>query len=766
MFFVSFVRYVPARDRLQSSEMRALLTLCFLAWLAVPAYGQATGTVQGVVVDTEGGSPLEAVTVRLQATGAVVTTDADGRFRFTGITAGEHDLYVSVVNFLLVTRRVIVTPDVVTDLTIALTQGTGRYTETVSVVGATPASRRASPAESQVGGVELQQLSGLLANDPLRAVQAMPGVTTGDDFRSEFAVRGAGPLQTGFVFEGVSTAFLLHTVQEVNDAGSIAMVNGDVLESVSLRSGSYPQRHGDRVGAEVEFQVREGSRDRLRAHASVSAVDASALAEGPLVHGARGSWLVAARKSYLDLVLKRLYEDQTVNFGFADVQGKLAWDVSSQHRLEWSTTVGRSRLDLVPDEVANPNDLRDAMNESAVSVLVWRYLPSPAFALTQRVAVAANTFRNTARDGPVLDDGATRDLVYRAEWTRPVGPRVTFDGGAEARWTQASGSEQRLSGTRLVLRERFDDASHRTGGWVSAHLRAGGLSFEPGVRLDRWSLTGSTALSPWLQSRVPIGKGVSLRAAGGIYRQAPAPADVVGVRGTSSLDVARSVHTDIGVEGFLRGALHWQLTAYNRQDDDWLRLPGIEPRVAGTLFVPVSMTTRWLNALDGHARGVEWVLERRDASGISGWVSYALGFSRYTDTVSGERFWGDFDQRHTVNAFATYRLSDRTSASARFRTGSNTPAHGYWAERDGQYFVTTERNELRTPGYARLDMRANRTFTRRQGRLTLYVELLNVLGRRNERFVLPGVNRRTLQAGDPFESMLPFVPSAGLLIEF
>jgi len=62
----------------------------------------------------------------------------------------------------------------------------------------------------------------------------------------------------------------------------------------------------------------------------------------------------------------------------------------------------------------------------------------------------------------------------------------------------------------------------------------------------------------------------------------------------------------------------------------------------GTLFVPASTTTRWVNA---------------------------LGFSRYTDAVSGERFRGDFDQRHTVNAFATYHLSDRTSARARFRTG-------------------------------------------------------------------------------------------------
>ncbi|HNE26916.1 MAG TPA: TrmH family RNA methyltransferase, partial [Pseudomonadales bacterium] len=79
-----------------------------------------------------------------------------------------------------------------------------------------------------------------------------------------------------------SIPWMLHTVREVTDAGSIAMVNGEVIDSVSLRNGSYPQTHGNRTGAEVEFQLRNGSRDRARAHISVSAVDASAVAEGPL----------------------------------------------------------------------------------------------------------------------------------------------------------------------------------------------------------------------------------------------------------------------------------------------------------------------------------------------------------------------------------------------------------------------------------------------------------------------------------------------------
>src|SRR5206468_9457094 len=103
-------------------------------------------------------------------------------------------------------------------------------------------------SEQTLGGRELQQLRGILTNDPLRAVQVMPGVAAGDDFRSEFAIRGAGIQQMNFTFEGIATAFLLHTVQQVHDSGSVAMVNGDVLDEITLLSGAYPQRHGNRTG--------------------------------------------------------------------------------------------------------------------------------------------------------------------------------------------------------------------------------------------------------------------------------------------------------------------------------------------------------------------------------------------------------------------------------------------------------------------------------------------------------------------------------------
>jgi TonB dependent receptor len=113
-----------------------------------------------------------------------------------------------------------------------------------------------------------------------------------------------------------------------------------------------------------------------------------------------------------------------------------------------------------------------------------------------------------------------------------------------------------------------------------------------------------------------------------------------------------------------------------------------------------------------------------------------------------------------------YRFTDRLSASARFRVGSNFPAAGYYREEGGVYYGTDVRNTLRVPYYARLDARVNRTFTWQQKRLTLFLEGLNTLDRDNVRLSSPDINRRTLVVARMFTTMMPIVPSIGMLLEF
>ena len=742
-----------------------------------------TGAIRGTILDTRDGTPVERVSVRLQPVSDVsdtkpertVITDDAGRFAFDGVTAGERELYVSAVDFILVKRRVTVAAGSTVEVSIALTEGTGTYTETVNVrasPGSAPGAERASPAEQTLGSRELQQLRGLVTNDPFRAVQVLPAVAAGDDLRSEFAIRGAGIRQMTFTFEGISTPFLLHTVQQVHDSGSVAMVNGDALEEISVRNGSYPQRYGNRTGAEIDFRMREGSRERLQSHLSVSAIDASGVVEGPLGRDKRGAWMFTARKSYLNLVLDRIYPDQSISFGFVDAQAKIVYDVTPRHEVQFALTGGRSRLERPPDQLGAGN-LRAATNEAIVAVATWRYLPSPRFTIAERVAVAENAFDNSSRDGAELDAGDGGEVLARTDASYAPTGWLTIDSGAEARWATGSGREQRLVSGRFQSREDYRGSSTLTSAFVQARVgRRGGASVTPGVRIDRHSLTDRIDASPWLQAMWPLGaspRAPILRAGGGIYRQQPGFAELLGVRGARDLRPERAYHADVGVESQLGGHIRWQMTVYDREDRDLLRLPDAEVRVVNETLVFGSVTSHWVNALDGHVRGIEWLVQRQDVNGFSGWFSYALGFAKYRDRQTGEAFWGDYDQRHTINVYGNYRVTDRLSVGARFRGGSNFPIAGYWTQDrqpGGAYFVGTDRNTLRVPLYARLDARANRTFTWDRKRLTLFVEGINILNRPNVRFSLPSVNRRTFEAVGLLDTMVPLIPSVGILLEF
>ena len=157
--FVSFVRMVQFCARMN----RVLFTILSTLFLSSQADSQVLGSIHGIVVDAEGGAPVEQVSVRLQsgkATVATVVTDVAGGFEFVGLSPGSHELYVSVVNFQLATRRVDVIAGGTTDVTIALTKGAGTYTETVSVVGTAGGRNSGTPVETRIDAVALQQLSG------------------------------------------------------------------------------------------------------------------------------------------------------------------------------------------------------------------------------------------------------------------------------------------------------------------------------------------------------------------------------------------------------------------------------------------------------------------------------------------------------------------------------------------------------------------------------------------------------------------------------
>src|SRR5688572_12033620 len=275
----------------------AVAALVLLTAAAAAAQIMAAA-LAGRVVDARTGQPLSRVLIRVEHQPVFTETAADGSFRL-GVAPGTATLIVSLIGYAEIRREVMVAANQPLELVIELSEGAGRFDERVIVVGSANDGADAAPAGAVLHGRDLQALRGVMLDDPLRAVQSLPAATSTDDFYSEFAVRGSSFRHVGLAIDGIPSPYLIHGIHGVTDGGSIAMVNSEALGAAALLPGSYPQRTGRRLGAHVELTTRDGNRDAFHGRAGLSGTSANLIVEGPLPNR-RGTWLVSARRSYLD----------------------------------------------------------------------------------------------------------------------------------------------------------------------------------------------------------------------------------------------------------------------------------------------------------------------------------------------------------------------------------------------------------------------------------------------------------------------------------
>ena len=736
--------------------------ICAQQPVAAPA-----AVIRGVVVDAGTGQPLAKVLVRVDDRQETLTSDA-GAFEFQGLPRQKVRLTVSVVGYILVQRVLDLAQGDVLDLQIPVAGGTGTYAETVTVTAAP--FRAAEPGvavQQTLGSAELQVLRGVLADDPLRAVQVLPGVATGDDLKSEFSVRGSDFNHMNFTVDGFRAPFLLHTVRVIEDrasTGSVAMINSDVVEEATLLSGGYAQRFGNRTGAELDFRLRPGSRDRTQLRVAVGGTAASIVVEGPFGRSRRGSWLFSARKSYLDKLIDRL-TDEGLGFAFSDFQGKGVYDITSRQKVELAFVAGTSRLERAASEL-EADDFYTGSNRSSGLIGTWQLSLARGFVAT-RVFAGTNEFHNDTLAGVSLDHGKDRQLGARVDFAALLRKGLEIDGGIQAEYDDRFRHHDRETGNTLRTVNAFDEDATRSGAYLHFKWDAGrGFSMMPGVRADYWNLTGQQTTSPWLLTEWRGRRGLTLRAATGLSRQFPEFEHVVGMLGVPGMPPERATTVDVGVEQTVHDKWRLAVSGFNRAERDFIRRPGGETKIVNGRLVRGSQTAPYASRLSGDATGVEVIVHRRDPNGLTGWLAYSFGKLRYTDKVTRETFWGDLDQRHALNAYTSYRVSPHWNIGAKLRLGSNFPIPGYYVEQDGAYYISERRNEERLPVYARLDIRASRTFTWTRARMTIFGEVINVLDRDNVRSNPPTVDSRTWRVSHLFETMIPIVPSAGVLVEF
>lgn len=753
----------------------SLFSTCFLG--AASVSGQEAGAAAAEtllrvrVLDFQTGEPIARAWISLPELGLQGVTEEDGTCFFQEVPAGEYELLVSTVGYGLLKKRLQLAPPRV-DLEIRLGQEVLPPSEEITVsTGPFDSVEPPGVPEYTLSPSELRNLGSVLAADPLRSVQALPGVTTGDDFYAQFSLRGSGFRNVGFYLDGVSVPAPFHTVQDVQDGGSLSTLSGDLIETVSLVSSAAPARYGNLTSGVLSIRTREGNRERLRHRGSLSAAGMSYTAEGPL--RGEASWLVSARKSYLDWLIQRVSADvaSSLIFGFRDLQGKLSWRPREDHELHLFALAGDSRVDRSRESRRlGVNSFLTGDQHSRLVILNWRWLPSGRTLLQSLGHWSETVGENRNPFQKILFRSNFRQMGIQQDLSQELGRGHRLEAGFRIHELRQEETRRRFDFRRGVFFPLFPFSARglQPGAYVQASWALPArLTLTAGSRWDRFSETGQTVWTPRASLSLALPADSLLTAACGRYTQFPEFVHLEGEFGNPRLRAEESTHALIALERLFTERVRLRVEAYQQWHRRGFFSAGTEYRTRGGRVLAPSPGSVLENSLWGRSRGVEIVLQRRSANGVSGWVAYGYASTRFEDRRLGLHFPGDFDQRHTLNLYASRRLTETLNLSARYRYGSNFPIVGFYRRQQGRFFLGEEKNRLRVPPYHRLDLRLNQAFHFDRWKLTLYVEILNLLGRENVRY--PDFDRIQLSTGEVVlnrDTLLPFLPVAGLTVEF
>jgi hypothetical protein len=743
--------------------------LLFLFWQALPV---RTAHVQGAVHDAQTGEALARVSVKLAETNETVKTDLAGHFSLSGIAPGSYRLFFSTVGYRVIEKRIELKADDSATFDLALSPESLQHKDTVEVhADLFDLDPGFSPTAFSISGAEAKNLASVLADDPMRALQSAPGVAGNDDFDSRFSLHGAPYDRLGLYLDGILLHEPFHTVQGEGPSGSTAAFNGDMVAGMSVQSEAYPAQFENRTAGVIDIRTREGSKDRIHFRGSASVPDAGLLAEGPFGRNHKGSWLVSARKSYLQYFLQNLAQDTpSMAFGFVDTQAQLNYALTRSNAFSLKLVDGTSDLDRsAAKNSLGLNAAETAHYHYTLANFGWLFTPNHSFTLNTRTAFTRERYDNANLFARPLGNGYYSEWVAKSDaaWSWTDTARLQF--GGVARPAHGAGFADYYNNQMdFVSTDSHRGGAAYGGGYAQQSFSglAHRLSLSFGGRWDTLTANGQSALSPQASIAYAPWSTGKFSLNWGRYAQFPDIASLYAANGDTRLLPARAEHYAATFEQRLGEQARFRVEAFERRDRNLLFQPLQDARLMGGKISPDYFQSPIMNSLLGVSKGAEVFVQRRTANGWTGWVSYTFSRTEMRDRRTAIHFPADQDQRHTFNSYLSYRLRPSINVSTKFTFGSGFPVPGFLSLAGDTYYLAAERNLVRLPAYQRLDIRMNKSKAFEHGKMTLFVEVVNVLNHGNYRFDSYDGYSSSGQAYISLSQMFPIFPSAGVAFEF
>lgn len=755
-----------------------ILNCLLLALLSLPALAQNRHTVSGYVKDQSNGEGLIGVSVYVREAETGVVTNPYGFYSLT-LPDGNYTLVFTYIGYQKVTKELVLDAD--KTISIEMSDESSQLSEvTISTKKEDENVRSIEMSVNKVEMKTIRKMPALLGEvDLIRSIQLLPGVTTVGEGASGFNVRGGDVSQNLVLLDEAPVYNSSHLF------GFFSVFNPDAVKDVKLIKGGIPSQYGGRISSILDVRMKEGNAKKREINGGIGSIFSRLTYEQPFAKG-KGSFIVAGRRSYIDILAKPFLNSDLKDskFYFYDLTAKVNYQLGNKDTFYASGYFGK--------DVFGGGDFGFGWGNKTATAR-WNHIFSnklfmnlTGYYSNYDYNLGQNQNKPDAKDkfdwkSKIISSSIKPDFTF---YITPNN-QLTF-GGQYIYYDTRPGKATAISEgelTDISLEARYADESAL---YVGNELKFGDrISLQYGVRYSYFRSLGPGTEYQYAETekgkrKEPVFPGTEYKRGDVIKSYGnlePRAALNIGVTSNASIKASynrTSQYLHLLSNTAASSPLDvWTLSGLNIKPEkaDQVALGWFQNFSDNTYEASVELYYKKMyNQIDyvpasdlllneyaagdllfgkGRAYGAEFYVKKNKGK-LTGWVSYTLSRTeRLVESINNDDWFpARFDKPHNITAVAIYELNKRLSLSSNFTIQSGTPAT-FPTNRYTQGGIVIGnnynglRNNSRIPAYHRLDLAATlkakkKLFKVGEGEWVFSV--YNVYNRRNPFSVYTRVN--------------------------
>jgi outer membrane receptor protein involved in Fe transport len=593
-------------------------------------------------------------------------------------------------------------------------------------------------------------------NDPLRAIEALPGVTFTTGRRAEPAVRGSSPDDNRYIIDFIPVRNIFHF-----DGSSL--LNDNVIKDFKLEAAAFDAQYNDATGAVIEANSRAPYTDIKQAVIDISLLKAGILLETPISENS--AVYLSVRQSLIHLYIEKFLDDEDFQFTtvpeYYDYQAKYHLQLSGGDTLSIQALGTRDKAGLLfddeSDEVKRDPGLSGGIDFTSYFHSQGIVLKNSLTETTQLKTGLSHMLSDFSL-GLGLDNSlkaTSNDYTLRSHLSTDINLNHTLRTGIDiierkidfkGDFTAPACDEFRPDCRLVDAQERIVASDTLTiynydifvaDDWFISPT----LTLTPGILWSYDDYSEQTFTQGKFKLRWEFMDYWWLNSAWGQYHKFTDNfGEVAKGFGNPDLKQSTSDHYILGLEHQIDQSTLIKLDTYYKTFDDLVISRQDRDTVYPTLTEEqYQALPRFTNDADGDAYGFEVFLNKSFSEGWYGWLSAAYSETRRYNKLTKEDFKYTYDQPWIINLVSSHELNENWTLGFKWRYQSGqliTPVIDTDPSTNSDYPdlvdpIYGDLNSKRLADSHKLDVRLDRNYPYRTWNMDLYVEALNVYNQIN-----------------------------------